>query len=255
MNSKAAIMVILIMVILIVLVVTDQMRIRYLEEKLSHVMILDYDNDSLLVYQPEQLNEQKLFITPEFVDSFTRFKSPFSAEYESGYKFQDLINEYVHNRFQDHYGTKRGRKGQRRIHEGIDLFVAENTPVYPLSEYGVVTKVSDNPNHMEWVECWDEDGVRDTIQVEYGKIVRILYASGLTSTYVHLNEVRVNVGDEVHGDTVVGLTGVTGNLKRSGKESHLHLELRYLDGSSFDARWRLHWRGTDFEKFTRMLSM
>ena len=164
-----------------------------------------------------------------------------------------MINEYVHNRFQDHYGSKRGGDGIKRIHEGIDLFVAENTPVYPLSSYGVVIEVSHNPNHLEWVECINADGEPDTVQVEYGKLVKVLYPEGITSTYVHLNKVSVKQGDEVKGDTELGLTGVTGNLSRSGKSSHLHLELRYLDGSSYDPRHRLHYRGTSFSNFARML--
>lgn len=246
-------MIIVIIVIMLSLIISDQIRINYLEEKLSHVRILTYEGDSLLVYGPERLNERSIYISPEFVDRFTHLKSPFSTGYDSDYHFQDLINEYVENRFQDHYGSKRGSKGKRRIHEGIDLFVPENTPVYPLSEYGVVVRVSDNPNHLEWAECWDEEGTKDTIQIEYGKLVKVLYPDGLISSYVHLNEVYVKEGEEVRGDTVLGLTGVTGNLKRSGKDSHLHLELRYLDGNSFDPRWRLHWRGTNFLEFIKLL--
>ena len=255
MSSRIAIMIILIMAIMLVVVITDQVRIRHLEGKLANIMVLSYEGDSLVVFNPEEIDESVLLMTPEFADRFTSYKSPFSPVRAADYKFQDLINEYVENRYQDHYGTKRGMKGRRRIHEAIDLFVSENTPVYPLSQYGVVTKVSDNPNHLEWVDCWDEEGVRDTVQIEYGKMVRVLYPDGLTSTYVHLNEVYVNAGDEVSGDTVVGLTGITGNLIRSGKKSHLHLELRYLDGKSFDPRWRLHWRGTRFGEFVRLLKI
>ncbi|MCF7921036.1 MAG: M23 family metallopeptidase [Candidatus Cloacimonetes bacterium] len=253
MNSRIAIMIILIMVILLVIVISDQVRIRYLEGKLNNLLILDEEGDSLVVYHPDQVKERLILITPGFADRFTNYKSPLSPHYESDYAFQDLVEFYIENRFQDHYGTSRGTKEKRRKHEGIDLFVAENTPVYPLADYGVVVQVSDNPNHLEWAECWDQAGKKDTVQIEYGKLVKVLYPDGLTSIYVHLNEVNVQEGDEVRGDTVLGLTGVTGNLLRSGKKSHLHLELRYLDGESFDPRWRLHWRGTAFVEFVKRL--
>jgi murein DD-endopeptidase MepM/ murein hydrolase activator NlpD len=221
---------------------------------LSRVVILGSAGDSLVVYHPEMLEEKSILLTPEFVDRFTDYKSPFwDGKSGEDRKYQSLINEYVQNRFQDHYGTKRGSRDVKRIHEGTDLFVAENTPVYPLADYGVVIDVSHNPSHTELVEYENAAGEKDSMQVEYGKMVKVLYPEGLTSSYVHLNEVYVEVGDEVKGDTVLGLTGVTGNLKRSGKESHLHLELRYLDGSSFDSRHRLHYEGTSFGKFIKML--
>ncbi len=254
MGSRVLLLVLLIMVILAGIIIFDQLRIGKLEETLNKLMILSYSGDSLVVYHPLKLEGRKLLITPEFADHFTRYKSPFwDGKGGEDRSFQDLINEYVHNRNQDHFGSNRGGKGIKRKHEGIDLFVEENTKVYPIGSYGVVMRVSDNSNHMEWVEYEKENGERDSIQVEYGKIVQVLYPEGFTSTYVHLNEVYVEAGDEVQGDTVLGITGVTGNLKRSGKASHLHLELRYLDGSSFDPRNRLHYRGTGFGEFAKML--
>ena len=254
MSSRILLLVLLIILILAGIIVFDQLRIGKLEETLDRIMILSYSGDSLVVYHPLKLETRKILLTPEFVDHFTHYKSPFWDGIEGEERlFQDLINEYIHNRNQDHYGSNRGGKGIKRIHEGIDLFVEENTKVYPLGSYGVVIRVSDNPSHMEWVECEKENGERDSMQVEYGKIVQVLYPEGFTSTYVHLNEVYVQAGDEVQGDTVLGITGVTGNLKRSGKASHLHLELRYLDGSSFDPRNRLHYRGTAFSEFVGMV--
>jgi murein DD-endopeptidase MepM/ murein hydrolase activator NlpD len=257
MGSRTVLLVLIVIIILLGIIVSDQLRIRRLEGVLGNLLILGFSGDSLVVYHPMKISEQKLLISPEFADRFTEYKSPFwdGRDGEGSRAFQDLINEYVRNRFQDHYGSKRGSSSIPRIHEGIDLFVPENSEVYPLGYYGVVTRVSHNPNHMEWVEYTRADGGRDSTQVEYGKIVEILYPEGLISIYVHLNEVYVEAGDEVFMDTVVGLTGVTGNLTRSGKDSHLHLELRYLDGTSFDPRHRLHYRGTSMSAFARMLRL
>jgi murein DD-endopeptidase MepM/ murein hydrolase activator NlpD len=256
MGSRSMLLAIILVIILGSIIIFDQIRIGELEDALGRIMILSSAGDSLVVFHPLKLTERQVLLTPEFVDNFTSYKSPFwDGRRGEDRKLQDLINEYVNNRNQDHYGSRRGGNGIKRIHEGLDLFVAKNTPVYPLSDYGVVIDVSHNPNHLEWVDCTNAEGESDSVQVEYGKIVTVLYPEGFTSTYVHLNEVKVAIGDEVHGDTVVGLTGVTGNLVRSGKASHLHLEIRYLDGSSFDPRHRLHYRGTEFGKFVKMLKM
>lgn len=256
MNSRISVLLVLISLILFGVVIFDQFRINKLNSIIDKVDILSYQGDSLLVYSPRLLEESTLLITPDFVDMLTDYKSPFwdGGEGEDR-SFQSLINEYVRNRNQDHYGAKRGDSRIRRIHEGIDLFVPENTPVYPIGEYGVVIQVSDNPNHLEWVDCTNEHGQPDSIQVEYGKLVKVLYPEGITSTYVHLNEIYVTVGEIVNGDTKLGLTGVTGNLKRSGKPSHLHMEIRYTDGSSFDPRHRLHYKGSEFGRFIRLLTM
>ncbi|MCF7911162.1 MAG: peptidoglycan DD-metalloendopeptidase family protein [Candidatus Cloacimonetes bacterium] len=256
MGSRSMLLALLLVIILISIIVFDQVRIKNLEVALGRIMILSGAGDSLVVYHPLKLTERQVLLTPEFVDSFTRYKSPFwDGIRGEDRSLQDLINEYVHNRNEDHYGSRRGGNGIKRIHEGLDLFVPENTPVYPLSDYGVVIDVSHNPNHLEWVACTNAAGAADSVQVEYGKLVTVLYPEGITSTYVHLNEVKVEIGEEVHGDTVLGLTGVTGNLIRSGKASHLHLEMRYLDGTSYDPRHRLHYRGTSFGEFVKMLKI
>lgn len=256
MSSRIAIMVIIIMLVLIAVLIRDELKISYLEEKLGLIRVLTYESDTLFVYGAESLTEPRVFIEPGFVDRFTRYKSPFSAEFSADYSFEKLMEKYIRRSNEDHYGTKRRTGDKRRIHEGIDLFVEENSPVYPIGAYGEVLRVSDNPNHLEWVECWDGDGNKDSVQVEYGKLVEVLYPEGITSTYVHLNEVYVKRGDRVWGNTVLGITGKTGNLARSSKPSHLHLELRYLaDNSSFDPRHRLRYRGTDFARYIRLLRL
>ena len=166
-----------------------------------------------------------------------------------------IRDRYISNRWADHYGASRGTREKKRIHEGIDLYVPENTPVYPLADYGIVTEVSDNPHFLMEAEYTKPDGTKGTMKIEYGKTVRILYPEGIESIYTHLNEVYVETGQEVYGNTIVGITGLTGNIRNSGKASHLHLELRDENNKSFDPRHRLRFKQGSFKFFLEHLKL
>ena len=135
------------------------------------------------------------------------------------------------------------------------MFIAIDSPVYPLANYGIVTEVSDNPHYLIQVECTNPSGEIDSVKVEYGKIVRILYPEGIVSVYAHLSEVFVVLGQEVNRNTKVGLTGRTGNIRNSGKPSHLHMELRYDNNKSFDPRYRLRFKGSSIKYFLEFLKI
>jgi len=241
----------LIVFCLLICIVVQATMIKKMNKKLEQVVILDVDNDSLVTYSPEFLESKTVVLTPRYVDRFSTCQSPF----RDGKEFNTLLKEYVHSNWADLYGARRGSKACRRIHEGIDLFVPENTPVYPIAAYGIVTEVSDNPNFMIEVGCTREDGTAGTTLVEYGKIVRVAYPEGIESVYAHLNDVFVELGQEVFADTRLGITGITGNLVRSGKPSHLHLELRDADHVSFDPRNRLRYNKTNFSHFLALLNL
>ncbi|OQX70966.1 MAG: hypothetical protein B6D62_03065 [Candidatus Cloacimonas sp. 4484_275] len=142
-----------------------------------------------------------------------------------------------------------------RKHEGIDLFVPENTPVYPIADYGIVMQAEDNPHFLIETECKRENGVIDTVKVEYGKIVRILYPEGIETLYAHLNKIFVKTGETVTGSTKVGLTGLTGNIRRSGKPSHLHLELRDAENKTFNPKHRLFFHQGSVKNFLKNLKL
>ena len=175
----------LIVFCLLICIVVQATMIKKMNKKLEQVVILDVDNDSLVTYSPEFLESKTVVLTPRYVDRFSTCQSPF----RDGKEFNTLLKEYVHSNWADLYGARRGSKACRRIHEGIDLFVPENTPVYPIAAYGIVTEVSDNPNFMIEVGCTREDGTAGTTLVEYGKIVRVAYPEGIESVYAHLNDV------------------------------------------------------------------
>lgn len=250
-SKKSSLIKIAIVIILIMIVIIDSFVIGHLQKKLDQITIVSYDADSLITYSPKSYKEPVILVTSDFIEKFSRYKSPFN----DGLSFKELIKKYLHNAWSDHYGSPRGYKECRRIHEGIDLFVPENTPVFPLSDYGIVTEASDNPHYLVDTECTKPDGTIDTVQVEYGKTVRILYPEGIESIYTHLNEVFVSTGMEVNGNTKIGLTGRTGNIRNSGKASHLHLELRGPDNRTFDPRHRLHFEQGSIKNFIKHLKV
>ncbi len=225
--------------------------INHLQRKLDNLTILTVEGDSLIMISPKNISEQTVVLTPKMIDTFNKYKSPFN----DGLTFQELIEKYLRNRWQDHYGTNRGTAERRRIHEGIDLFVPENTPVYPLTSYGIITEVSNDPHYLVKVEVKLKNGSIDSTKIEYGKTVRILYPEGIESVYTHLSEVFVELGQEVNANTKIALTGKTGNLMRSNKPSHLHLELRDSKNQSFDPRYKLKFNNPSIDFFLKHLKL
>jgi len=238
-------------IILLIIVITDFFIIKQLNAKLDRITILTTQDNQPVIFPAGELKEDTVVMTAEFIDNYSKYYSPFN----DGLTFQELINKYIKNRWQDHYGTPRGNSSVRRIHEGIDLFVPIDTPVYPLAEYGIITEVSDNPHFMVTVSCVKKGGIQDSVKIEYGKTIRILYPEGIESIYTHLNEVYVELGQEVSRDTKVGITGRTGNIQRSSKASHLHMELRDENNQSFDARHRLHFTQHSTKNFLKHLDL
>lgn len=57
----------------------------------------------------------------------------------------------------------------------------------------------------------------------HGKVVVIDHGFGIVSTYSHLNEITVSVGDEVTNDTVIGKMGDTGNVKGVHLNFEIHI--------------------------------
>jgi murein DD-endopeptidase MepM/ murein hydrolase activator NlpD len=237
--------------IVLLMVIADIFYIPYLHRKLNNIKILGVESGSPVVLSPHSFKKETILLTSDFVDHFSKYKSPFN----DGLTFNELIKKYIRNRWADHYGCMRGTREKKRVHEGIDLYVPENTPVYPLANFGIITEVSDNPFYMVKVKYTKPDGTIDSMKIEYGKTVRILYPEGIESVYTHLNDVFVTLGQEVNGDTKVGITGLTGNIRNSGKPSHLHMELRDEVNRSFDPRNRLRFKQGSISYFLKHLKI
>ncbi len=251
MKISASVIRAIIIIILLIIVVSDFFYIKYLEKRMDNITILTCEADSMVAVNASSFKEPVVVFTANFIDKFYHYSSPF----KDGMDFNELIKEYIRNRWSDHYGSGRGTRERKRIHEGIDLFVPENTPVYPLTNFGIVTEVSDNPHYLVQVQYEKPGGIIDSMKIEYGKTIRILYPEGIESIYTHLNEVFVELNQAVDRNTVVGLTGLTGNIRNSGKPSHLHLELRDGENRSFDPRNRLRFEQNSAANFIKHIKI
>lgn len=104
------------------------------------------------------------------------------------------------------FGTRDDPKGAgRRMHEGTDMAGADGTPIYATGEGTVV------------FAGWNSG---------YGRHVRIRHANGVETTFSHMSQLRVQVGQRVsRGDRI----GDMGNSGRS-TGTHLHYEV-YVNGT------------------------
>ena len=100
-------------------------------------------------------------------------------------------------------------RGGREFHNGTDVSAAEGLPVVAALD-GVVTDV-----------FWDVWG---------GNRVEVTHADGLKTTYNHLKDVRVEIGDELVASERLGTIGQTG-IRVTGP--HLHFET-WVDGAAVD---------------------
>ncbi len=101
--------------------------------------------------------------------------------------------------------------GDGEFHNGTDISTSEGTPVVAALE-GTVTAV-----------FWDEWG---------GNRVEVSHADGVKTTYNHLKDVMVQVGDPLKASEQLGTIGQTG-LRVTGP--HLHFET-WVEGKAVDAQ-------------------
>jgi len=230
---------------LLLAVILQFIQINRMNRKLKNITILDITESEFRIFNGKQVDKPIRVMTEEAMNRGFVPQSPFA----DGKSLAELLKEYIKYGDSDKYGAPRRTGNIRRIHEGIDFYVAENTPVYPVFPIGIVTEVSDDPDFLLITQGREWNTPVDSVAVEYGKIVRVLYPEGIESLYAHLNEVFVKEGDLVNRGTILGLTGFTGNIKASGKPSHLHLELRDTDNRSFDPEHRLHYSRISVQTF------
>lgn len=95
-------------------------------------------------------------------------------------------------------------------HMGVDMRAAAGTSVYPLAP-GIVSNVGTDPKG--------------------GNVVNVKHANNVSTYYAHLSTVRVQKGDKVGLDTVLGTVGNTGNASHTFP--HLHFQV-WKDGQITD---------------------
>jgi murein DD-endopeptidase MepM/ murein hydrolase activator NlpD len=86
------------------------------------------------------------------------------------------------------------------VHRGIDIAVAEGTPVRAMA-----------PGRVRFAG----------VQSGYGNVIWIDHGGEVLTVYAHLSELRVRQGDAVEGGAVIGLSGQTGDATAP----HLHFEV------------------------------
>lgn len=120
-------------------------------------------------------------------------------------------------------------------HSGVDLKAPKGSPVYPIGPGKVVKVIGDWKARYGVFNCKDymekkKKGVKMTAA---GNQVTISHEDGrVRSSYLHLDEVNVSVGQEVGMSTVIGAVGETGNAMCRGG-GHVHYEVR-VDGTLVD---------------------
>jgi len=87
-------------------------------------------------------------------------------------------------------------------HPGIDITASLGASIYPVRA-GKVVEVSIS-------------------RYDYGRSVVIEHDDGTTSRYAHLGKIKIDEGEEVGSETVIGEVGITGHTTGP----HLHLEIR-----------------------------
>jgi len=89
-------------------------------------------------------------------------------------------------------------------HEGVDIRAPHADPIYAVAS-GVVSQV-----------------ITDAMKSNYGRGVRVNHGDGYETTYAHMYEVQVVLGQQVSGGEQIGLADDTGN----SYGSHLHITLK-----------------------------
>jgi len=111
----------------------------------------------------------------------------------------------VAGRITSRFGEARG--GER--HSGLDIAAPMGAAIHPIAG-GVVEAVMQDDRAGRWV--------------------KVKHPDGTTSTYAHMGNQSVKVGDAVSPDTVLGTVGVTGHTTGP----HVHLVVRNADGERVD---------------------
>lgn len=108
-------------------------------------------------------------------------------------------------------------EGKARPHEGIDIAVAENTPVIAIDDGKVIRAGwQDNFNKT----YYDKKRKKTFTGKGFGLRVYIKHDNGLETKYAHLNALAVKEGQRVKRGQQIGLSGNTG----TSTGPHLHFE-------------------------------
>lgn len=103
--------------------------------------------------------------------------------------------------------------GKKYFHRGIDLAFQRGTKVYATGN-GIVEKIIENDKNR-------------------GNIIVILHEDNIKTSYLHLDTILINIGDNVTTDTVIGTIGSTGITTGPHLEYRIIYNNDYLDPEIF----------------------
>lgn len=98
---------------------------------------------------------------------------------------------------------------EARGSKGLDIAASVGSAIHPIAG-GTVTQVTQDDRAGKWV--------------------MVKHPDGTTSTYAHMGNQSVKVGDEVDASTVIGTVGMTGHTTGP----HVHLRIRDASGADVD---------------------
>lgn len=157
-------------------------------------------NENINGMNNEVKNDTKPIEQKEEIKICKEFYTPFLSDKERT-KYNSISNRLI-----DVYGAYRIR-GHK--HAGIDLKGVYEEQVYSIGVGKVKEMLYSFPNNAVLIEHYLSDG------------------TSIFSSYIHVAEVKVNVGDWVDEKTLIARLFNQEELKKAGfKNNHLHIEIR-----------------------------
>jgi hypothetical protein len=135
----------------------------------------------------------------------TTFNTPSNAvPTQQGVKSNIVIQAPIKGTFQNSGNFSFNATDPRHPtgHMGVDMRAPAGTAIYPFAS-GVVTNVGTNPKG--------------------GNTISIQHGDGFRTYYAHLATAKVQKGDRVDNNTVIGTVGTSGNA--AGTWPHLHFQV------------------------------
>ena len=197
----------------------------------SHTVKVELDSTNLVAESSEADNVKTfIVIGGTFKSDYTnqKFITPIAGIPYGNWTIVNYVDLDSGSGFKDYKGGKRAYDG----HNGIDYTLAGNqtnarfigmdvgVPLLAAAD-GVVTSIKDGffDRNDSSNKPYDLSGGNG------GNFVKISHGNGWETIYYHMrkNSVAVSVGDFVQADTLLGLTGSSGN----SSDPHLHFEVRF----------------------------
>ena len=169
-----------------------------------------FERGAYIVLSPEK---QKIMMDKSKSREDNTKRANAYAKQEPSQLWEDKFMRPTEGRLTSPFGKYREyNTGVRRHHLGTDIANVVGTPVYAGND-GIVT-------------------LADRLHI-YGNAVIINHGQGVSTSYNHLSEINVKVGEDVKKRQLIGLMGATGQVTGS----HLHWHMVVNGGAVDPEEW------------------